>query len=110
MRKLIVIVSVLLCGAASAYSQTELYASGTFGYWQNGEVQGTGTVMLKSGTWIIRVSDREGTTDYVPSNLEENFKVEGTQVKFVAQMEEVPEGVRMLGVPVKVIKIERLGS
>ena len=113
--KKILMIGVLLSGLiANTYSQTEspelLYASGGFAYHFTDEVSGTGTIMLKGDTWIIRVIDREGTTDYFAANLDDKFKVEGLMVNFAGTLEEVPENVRMVGKPIKLSKIEAVAS
>lgn len=113
--KKIMMIGVMLSGLiANSYSQAEspelLYASGEFAYHFTNEVSGTGTIMLKGDAWIIRVIDREGTTDYFAVNLDDKFKVEGLMVNFAGTLEDVPENVRMVGKPIKLSKIEAVAS
>lgn len=68
------------------------------------DVSGKGTVVLKGDIWIIRTTGPDGT-DYLPTNLEKSFQVDGKSVTFEANLDEIPPGVRMAGRPITLISI-----
>ncbi len=111
MKKLILFTAILVV-STFVYPQTEIsdlqYASGTFTTPHGEIVTGTGTLMIESGTWIIRVEGRNTVTDYVPSNLELDFKTAGLLVRFKGEVEKTPVDVRMIGTPIRIINIERV--
>ncbi len=111
MKKLILLTAILIV-SAFAYPQTDIsglaYAPGTFTTLHGEIVTGTGTLMLKSGTWIIRVEGRNTVTDYVPTNLDVNFKTAGLMVHFKGEVEKTPRDVRMIGTPIRILNIERI--
>ncbi len=72
------------------------------------DITGTGT-MVKKGTdiWVIRTTGPDGT-DYLPSNLKSQFKTEGIEVSFKANLEPIPPGVRLAGKPISIVTIRKI--
>lgn len=101
----------LITGFCQAEAPELLYASGDFrGIFHDDEVTASGTMVLKADVWVIRVVNDEGTTDYLPVSLEDRFKTDGLIVKFTGVLEKIPANVRMAGHPIRLSKIEAVGS
>jgi hypothetical protein len=70
----------------------------------------TGTMMLKGDAWVIHGT--EGKTgelkDYYPTNLGQEFRIEGQRVMVEASVDPIPENVRMAGTPITIIKMTRI--
>lgn len=68
-----------------------------------------GTVMMKGDAWIIRGTNAlSEMKDYFPSNLSEEFRVEGIRVEFKGVLSEIPPNVRMVGAPITLTEIDRI--
>jgi hypothetical protein len=68
-----------------------------------------GTVMIKGDAWIIRGTNAlSEMKDYFPSNLSEEFRVEGIRVEFKGVLSEIPPNVRMVGAPITLTEIDRI--
>ncbi len=82
------------------------FASDTF----SDNLKITGTMMQKGDEWFIQgVETRsEEVTDYYPSNLEREFMVDGLRVVVEATLDPIPDGVRLAGKPITIIKIEKI--
>lgn len=66
-----------------------------------------GTVMRRGDSWIIQVRDGGETTDFLPLNLDDAYKVEGLKVIFSAENVSPPDDVRLVGKPVKITAIKK---
>ncbi len=69
------------------------------------DLSGKGTIVQKGEIWVIRTTGTGGT-DYVPSNLDDKFKVDGKIVTFEANLLPIPKGVRMAGNPITLVSIK----
>ena len=67
-----------------------------------------GTMMIKGNDWIIRSDDSGEQKDYFPTNLTDEFKVEGLTVGFKGTVQEIPKNVRMVGAPIELSKIIKM--
>ncbi|MBC8046926.1 MAG: hypothetical protein H7Y00_09035 [Fimbriimonadaceae bacterium] len=67
-----------------------------------------GVIMLKADSWIIRVSENGESTDYFPSNLTDEFKVENLRVVFSGEVQDIPANVRMVGKPIRLTSIKKV--
>ena len=67
-----------------------------------------GTMMVKGNDWIIRSDDGGEIKDYFPTNLTDDFKVEGLTVGFKGTVQEIPTNVRMVGAPIELSKIIKM--
>ncbi|MBK9454117.1 MAG: hypothetical protein IPO24_00350 [Bacteroidetes bacterium] len=69
------------------------------------DLNGKGTIVQKGDIWVIRTTG-SGGTDYLPSNLDDKFKVDGKEVTFTANLLPIPKGVRMAGNPITLVSIK----
>jgi hypothetical protein len=69
-----------------------------------------GTIQqLSSGSeWYVIIPDDEKNQRYAPSNLPDEFKKDGLRVIFSGKVAEIPPNVRMIGIPLELVKVENL--
>ncbi|MFI5171883.1 MAG: hypothetical protein ACHQFW_05805 [Chitinophagales bacterium] len=67
-----------------------------------------GTMMIKGGSWIIRSGDGGDEKDYYPTNLTEEYKIEGLTVGFKGKLQDIPKNVRMVGAPIELTLIKKM--
>ena len=71
-------------------------------------VKGTIQQLSPNSAWYVIIPDDEKNQRYAPTNLPDEFKKDGLRVIFSGKVAEIPPNVRMVGVPLELIKIENL--
>lgn len=62
---------------------------------------------IDSDNWVL-VADSKPGEIYVPDALPEPFREVGLRVRFAIELVEVPPNVRMVGTPVRLLRITRV--
>ena len=71
-------------------------------------MQGTIQQIAPDSEWYVIIPDDAKNQRYAPSNLPEEFKQDGLRVIFSGKVAAIPPNVRMIGIPLELVKVEKL--
>jgi hypothetical protein len=71
-------------------------------------MKGTIQQLSPGSEWYVIIPDDEKNQRYAPSNLPDEFKKDGLRVIFSGKVAAIPPNVRMIGIPLELVKVENL--
>ena len=111
MKKLLIIITIISSQHLFAANPVFRFNNGcSMELTQQDVVTITGTMMLKADVWVIHGTEGKSgeVKDYYPSNLGQEFKIEGQRVIVEATMDPIPDNVRLAGTPITITKMTRI--